>query len=154
MAKKYTSVAEALKAQSAPNTASQPLGRLWVKLVASKYSDFVPAPTMKEIGQLKQIDKRSEGRGEVILRWVIPNWVEFISAVQKQAGWKNVPNKPHIGFLLQNVGIAANMSAPKKQAEKYEAPKPVSVLPTVQLISQPQPAEVTMADLLKVLDET
>lgn len=111
---------------------------------------------MKEIGQLKLINTRSGGKGEEVVRYVVPNWIAFVKRVEAEAGWKNTPSKPQIGFLLQHVGIAANMIAPKKAQQEQEAPKGFSLPQPVQLISQAtKPAEKpkNMAELLKVFDE-
>lgn len=158
--KKFNTTAEAYAAaaKGTPLNGKIAIPRLWVRLLAAKYpdGDFIPALTQREAGQLKQLDTRSEGRGEQIVRWVIPNWLEFVTAVKSEMGWKDVPSKPSIGFLLQNVSIAANMSAPKKPAKKYETPKPVIVPQPVQLISpakEPQATKLTMAEILATLDE-
>lgn len=69
---------------------------------------YLPPFTMKELGQLGQIEKYlgSEESHRVVYD-TVRNWPCFLKAVSREeSAQKNMPRTPHVGFLLKWVEVA------------------------------------------------
>lgn len=95
----------------------QQLGFLWKGTVAEVYETPMVNLSAKSLGQLKHFKNACpEGTAASILSWVIHNWIEFVKAAETDAGVKNTPSKPDVGFLLKYASVAvsvADQSTPK-----------------------------------------
>jgi hypothetical protein len=118
-----------LKLKKAQPTAS--LAGHWQKQLADQTGKFQVALTVKEKSQLKRIATGLASTPGLIpwkvLDYVLERWTKFGVQVQKEAGIKDFPTGPHIGFLDKYWMVAADMYL------HSIAPKPAPA-PTTQVV--------------------
>jgi hypothetical protein len=108
---------------------------LWKEIVSETTGNFVPAFTMKQLGQLGQFLKRCPtGTAEDVMSAALKDWPGFAGQVKSDAGLKAVPLDPNLDFLLKYLGPAVDFAKPK-----YVAPHKVFAFsaPEVQLFAKP-----------------
>jgi hypothetical protein len=141
-------VADIVKAQKAQKAHHKPdnvlgLSRVWKETLAEADPGikFIVL-SKKQLGQLKHIfNKCPPGKAAAVVRWSLHNWADFTEEVGYTANKKIALYTPDIGFLLQYLEIAINLtlaSEEKSANKKQEA----SATNEVQLIAQtlePQP---------------
>ena len=74
------------------------------------YEDMhlTPPITQKLLGQFRMLHKGLGDKTIEVLQRVLPDWSGFKDTVSAQKGLKDVPIRPNVGFLLQNVDVALN----------------------------------------------
>lgn len=110
------------------------LSHLWRETNAEIYSDYQTPLTRKQKGQLKSIlNSLGSARAHKCINKVIRHWIEFAEAAKATKGWKIVPPRPDIGWLLLNIQIAANMlSEPNSVPEVMAKAKPVATIKKIK----------------------
>jgi len=89
------------------------LRKVWASLYSYHGYGFLPEWTMKEKGQINQIQKKLDGSSSSasgisvlgVLEIVLSKWHQFTAATTMY----KPPKKPNVGFLLKNVGTAGDM---------------------------------------------
>lgn len=103
------------------------LGSLWNALMSAKYQGYEKALTKKEYGQLKQLKQKLGDKNEAAVNLAIKDWIQFALQAKKEKGCVCVPEKPVIGFLLQNVDVIHSMLFSQihdiKKAQEWESEK-------------------------------
>lgn len=105
---------KAMKVLHKPDSVQQ-LGFLWKGTVSEVYDTPMVNLSAKSVGQLKHFKNACpEGTAASVLTWVLHNWIEFVKAVETEAGVKTTPSKPDIGFLLKYTSVAVSVADQSK----------------------------------------
>jgi hypothetical protein len=122
----------------------------WKASMAQNYGGWQQPLTVKERGQLKQIKTWmiETGLDPVdCLKRMISRWEHCANQARVQAGLPNSPNRPHIGWVLQNRAMLA--TAAYDQGAQLIAPTPAPT-PPPKAMAKPEPVtpEALPADLV------
>ncbi len=84
--------------------------KVWRTLCSRHHSMYMPELTQKEMGMMKNFLKRApEGKQLSVMAYAIRHWSLFYTQVSRDVGQRKVPIRPRMGFLLEHVGIAAEL---------------------------------------------
>lgn len=101
-----------------------PVGVKWKKANSLIKEGYQPQLTMKELGQLKKLEKALGERTDEVISWCVENWSKFSSFAEASAGLYKRPVEPHIGFLLTHHKYAVNY------IDSIQKPVPLKKEPT------------------------
>jgi len=130
-----------------PNTVAS-LEKLWINAVFEEQGSMVVMKGV-ERNQLKMLLKLWPNPDAVMAR-VLKSWTHFAAKVATDAGAKDTPAQPSIGFLLKYAAIAVIYAEPKKhEAPKVFVPHYVSDVQSIAQKDEHQPA--TLEETLALL---
>jgi len=107
------------------------LEKKWINAVYEAQGSMVVLKA-KEKGQLKMLHKLWASP-DATLAFVLKHWTSFAAKVATDAGEKNTPAQPALGFLLKHASIAAIFAEPTPAyVQKFKGPpKPATVVQSI-----------------------
>lgn len=120
---------------SQPVKNTSELVKWWCRLVPY-YHDvkFVPTPTGKQKGQLKQfMDKVGKDKAYGVMHWTIRKWEVFVVDVLENKGQTPIGKRPHIGIMLEHWDIAVRGFDEEKPVQSIAQDKGIKKLTDAEL---------------------
>lgn len=116
------------------DTEGESMEMTWHKCMASEYGALQHFLTVKEKSQLKRVRMVAEEvqlGGPLLVRWCIENWSHVSTEIGFVIGANQVPTRPHIGWLCENVSHAVEYflrleKEDQEQHVQYIEQKPVA----------------------------
>lgn len=92
----------------------------WAKAVPEFHPEvkFIGAGTQADKGMLGKIGLEWGDIGEVVLEYVIENWIKFGKEAKSQKELKDFPELPHLPFFIRHAAVGMNMYLSREQEKK------------------------------------